>query len=201
MNESVNNRVLVEKLAEEFAERYRQGERPSVEDYVAAHPECAAEIRELFPALMVLEELAPSDDSSAGPAGAPAATPPPERIGDYRILRQVGRGGMGVAYEAEQQSLGRHVALKVLPAQTAGDAQVLARFRRESRAAAGLHHTNIVPVFEVGQDGGVCYYAMQFIQGQALDEVLKELQRLRWGAAGGPGALPLTAAGPVTHSL
>src|SRR6202022_2767385 len=82
-----------------------------------------------------------------------------------------------------------------------GDARVLARFRRESRAAAGLHHTNIVPVFEVGQDGGVCYYAMQFIQGQALDEVLKELQRLRAGGAGTAAALPPTVAGPVTQSL
>src|SRR5262249_22649089 len=95
------------------------------------------------------------------------------------------------------ESLGRSVALKVLPLHAAGDARVLARFRRESRAAAQLHHTNIVPVFEVGQEAGVCYYAMQFIQGQALDEVLKELQRLR---AARTGAAPAQA-GRVAQSL
>ena len=103
----------------------------------------------------------------------------PGQLGDYRVLREIGRGGMGVVYEAEQQSLGRRVALKVLPGPAAQDARVLARFRRESRAAAQLHHTNIVPVYEVGQQGGQCYYAMQFIRGQALDDVIRELQHLR----------------------
>jgi len=99
-------------------------------------------------------------------------------LGDYRILREIGRGGMGVVYEAEQESLGRRVALKVLHLHAGQDPRLLERFRRESRAAAQLHHTNIVPVFEVGQRGGLCYYAMQFIQGQA-DQVLKELPWLR----------------------
>ena len=100
-------------------------------------------------------------------------------MGDYRILREIGRGGMGVVYEAEQVSLGRRVALKVLPWQVARDRTSLERFRREARASARLHHTNIVPVFEVGQDGEVSYYAMQFIQGQSLDSVIDELRRLR----------------------
>ena len=86
---------------------------------------------------------------------------------------------MGVVYEAEQISLGRRVALKVLPRQVSGDRMVQERFRREARAAARLHHTNIVPVFEVGQDGDVRFYAMQFIQGQGLDTVITELRRLR----------------------
>ena len=86
---------------------------------------------------------------------------------------------MGVVYEAEQVSLGRRVALKVLPWQIAQDRTALERFRREARASARLHHTNIVPVFEVGQDGEVRYYAMQFIQGQSLDAVIDELRRLR----------------------
>src|SRR5262249_11545212 len=96
-----------------------------------------------------------------------------------RIIREIGHGGMGVVYEAEQISLGRRVALKVLPWQAARDRTTLERFRREARASARLHHTNIVPVFEVGQDGQVCYYAMQFIQGQSLDAVIDELQRVR----------------------
>ena len=108
-----------------------------------------------------------------------AANPPLRQIGDYRILREIGRGGMGVVYEAEQISLGRRVALKVLPRQVSGDRLVQERFRREARAAARLHHTNIVPVYEVGQDGDVRFYAMQFIQGQGLDTVITELRRLR----------------------
>ena len=99
---------------------------------------------------------------------------------------------MGVVYEAEQVSLGRRVALKVLPGRVAGDRRALERFRREAKAAARLHHTNIVPVFEVGRDGEVAYYAMQFIQGQGLDEVIDELARLARpgrdpGGAGSPG--------------
>ena len=86
---------------------------------------------------------------------------------------------MGVVYEAEQVSLGRRVALKVLPRQVSSDLKMLARFRREARSAAQLHHTNIVPVFEVGKDGEVSYYAMQFIQGQGLDTVIDELRRLK----------------------
>src|SRR5207245_6168648 len=99
---------------------------------------------------------------------ARTAVPPLSQVGDYRIIREIGHGGMGVVYEAEQISLGRRVALKVLPWQVARDRTTLERFRREARASARLHHTNIVPVFEVGQDGEVSYYAMQFIQGQSL---------------------------------
>jgi serine/threonine protein kinase/WD40 repeat protein len=113
------------------------------------------------------------------PAHATAARPPLQQVGDYRLLREVGRGGMGVVYEAEQLSLGRRVALKLLALQASKGAMVLERFRREAKAAARLHHTNIVPVFEVGQDGDTCFYAMQFIQGQGLDQVIEELRRLR----------------------
>ena len=86
---------------------------------------------------------------------------------------------MGVVYEAEQLSLGRHVALKLLPRETPTGARFKQRFEREARAAARLHHTNIVPVFGVGEHEGMPYYVMQFIQGLGLDEVLRELQRLR----------------------
>ncbi len=86
---------------------------------------------------------------------------------------------MGVVYEAEQESLGRRVALKVLPAAALPDPKQVRRFEREARAAARLHHTNIVPVFGVGEHEGTHYYVMQFIQGQGLDAVLDELKRLR----------------------
>src|SRR5262249_17596871 len=103
----------------------------------------------------------------------------PQRLGEYRIVGEISRGGMGVVYEAQQESLGRHVALKVLPFHRLMPETQLERFRREARAAARLHHTNIVPVLGVGECGGINYYAMQFIRGQSLDSVLGELRRLR----------------------
>jgi serine/threonine-protein kinase len=195
---------LLDRLAEEFAGRYRRGERPGFQEYVDRHPELADEIRRLFPALAQVER-AEHDRRAGGEPAEGAMAPLPRQVGDYRVLREVGRGGMGVVYEAEQVSLGRRVALKVLPTQVSQDGVTLERFRREARAAARLHHTNIVPVFEVGQEGGVSYYAMQFIVGQGLDLVIKELERLRHphpvvaeapgpaeSAAGGtgPGATP-----------
>ncbi|QEH35161.1 Serine/threonine-protein kinase PrkC [Aquisphaera giovannonii] len=100
-----------------------------------------------------------------------------DRVGDFRLLREVGRGGMGVVYEAEQVSLGRRVALKLLPARMGADAKHRGRFEREARAAAKLHHTNIVPVFGVGEHEGTPYYVMQFIEGRGLDAVIGELRR------------------------
>ena len=132
------------------------------------------------------EEIRKDQSGDEPPGPAPALS----QVGDFRILREVGRGGMGVVYEAEQISLGRQVALKVLPAGPRRDAKSLERFRHEARAAARLHHTNIVPVFEVGQDGDVLYYTMQFIRGQGLDLVVEELKRLRGRGeppAGKPG--------------
>jgi WD40 repeat protein/serine/threonine protein kinase len=177
--------VLLNRLADEFAERYRRGERPSLQEYADRHPDLAADIREFFPAVAELEQAQEDRrDVAAPPAGSPL--PALERLGDYRIIREVGRGGMGVVYEAEQVSLGRHVALKVLPAHALLDRRQVQRFRREARSAARLHHTNIVPVYGVGEQDGLHYYVMQFIQGLGLDEVLAELQRLRRPEAAPP---------------
>jgi serine/threonine protein kinase/WD40 repeat protein len=123
------------------------------------------------------------------------------RLGEYRILREVGRGGMGIVFEAVQESLGRHVALKVLPFHAVPDPRHVERFRREARAVAALHHTNIVPVFDFGEADGVHYYAMQFIHGQPLDQVLREVSHLRRHPRGGhPGAGPAPAASPAQTS-
>ena len=118
----------------------------------------------------------------AGPINAGTGTTL-ERLGDFRLLREVGRGGMGVVYEAEQESLGRRVALKVLRSHQLLDPGLLVRFHREAKAAARLHHTNIVPVFGVGEHEGVHFYVMQFIPGLALDAVLDEIRRLGAGWA------------------
>jgi hypothetical protein len=195
--------ALLGRLAEEFVERHRRGERPTLTEYVNRHPDLAAEVRELFPALVRIEKLKPEAGDLTG-AFVPTRTPPdehlPERFGEYRILRQIGQGGMGIVYEAEQESLGRHVALKVLPRQALLKATYRERFRREAKAAGRLHHTNIVPVFGVGEHDGTHYYAMQYIPGEGLDKVLGDLRRLRAAPEGG-----MVAANPaeasVAHSL
>jgi serine/threonine protein kinase len=168
--------VLLNRLADEFAARYRQGERPSLQEYIDRHPELADDIREVFPAMAEMEQV--NDDRGAAAEPARGPLPPLERLGDFRIIREIGRGGMGVVYEAEQVSLGRHVALKVL-SQRLPDERARRRFEREAKAAAKLHHTNIVPVFGVGEHEGLPYYVMQFIQGLGVDGVLVELKRLR----------------------
>jgi serine/threonine protein kinase/WD40 repeat protein len=177
---SSDERDPVERLAEEFVARHRRGEVPSPAEYAERHPQWAHRILALFPALLLMEHHRPgagdSDDSCKTDC---ARVVPLEQLGDYRIIAEVGRGGMAVVYEAEQKSLGRHVALKVLRASPQLDPQWTARFRREARTAARLHHTNIVPVYGVGEQDGFHYYVMQFIPGQALDEVLREVRRLR----------------------
>src|ERR1051326_7070237 len=149
-----------EELAEEFAARFRRGERPSLQEYIDRCPELADEIRELFPALVEVERVKEDQPARPGAAEVAAVLPPLGQVGDYRVLREVGRGGMGVVYEAEQVSLGRRVALKVLTKKMQLDARHKRRFEREARAAAKLHHTNIVPVFGVGEVDGVPYYVM-----------------------------------------
>lgn len=174
-----------DQLLESFLERQRRGERPSIEEYARDNPELAAEIRDVFPALAALEEFGSSPGSATGPhrplehdlSGIP------RQLGEFRILREVGRGGMGVVYEAVQESLSRHVALKVLPPQARTNGIYLERFRREAQSAARLHHTNIVPVFGVGEHEGVAYYAMQYIAGQTLESVMQELRRFRYSQA------------------
>jgi serine/threonine protein kinase/predicted Zn-dependent protease len=199
MSESSSDRDPIERLADSFLARFRAGERPSIDEYVAKYPELADEIRELLPALARIEQdisidgAAPGSTAS-GPAGGDGA---PRQLGDYLILREIGRGGMGVVYEAVQQSLGRHVALKVLAQQGLSRSSHRERFRLEARSAARLHHTNIVPIYAVGEHDGTPYYAMQYIQGHGLDAIYEELRHLRGGvpsAANPPGPAPAGAA-------
>ena len=181
-------RSPVELLADEFLARCKRGERPTIKEYCDRHPGLAEEIRDVFEAVLMVEDLRPGTEDASGSYGdsARGSGKRLEQVGDYRILGEVGRGGMGVVYEAEQQALGRRVALKVLPRSVAGDGSAQVRFQREAKAAARMHHTNIVPVFDVGQDGEHLYYAMQLIHGQGLDLVIQDLKRLRARGAAAP---------------
>ncbi len=154
------------------------GAAPSKEELLALHPEFAADLEECLSSLDFLRW------SGLGPTGTETKPPLPAGVdpvngvlGDFRIVRPIAHGGMGVVYEAEQISLGRRVALKVLPFATNLDAKQLRRFKNEATAAANLHHTNIVPVYAVGNDRGVHFYAMQYIDGQSLAVVIDELRR------------------------
>lgn len=182
MAESLTERdpVDIDELAVDFVERHRRGEFPSIEEYAADHPELADEIRDLFPTIAELEGFKQRVAQSGGVA-APRGTRAIERLADFRIIREIGRGGMGIVYEAEQESLGRRVAVKVLPRSSLLQPKQLARFQREARTAARLHHTHIVPVFGVGEDDGHHFIVMQLIPGVGLDDVLRELRRLESG--------------------
>jgi tetratricopeptide (TPR) repeat protein len=164
--------ALVAEVIDDFRQRRRRGERPCVEEYVTRYPRAAGELRRVLATLDLLEL-----------PGACVAAPGEQveeltgTLGDFRILREVGRGGMGVVYEAEQISLGRRVALKVLPFAATLDPRHLQRFHNEARAAAGLHHACIVPVYSVGCERGVHYYAMQFIDGRTLADLIAELRQ------------------------
>jgi serine/threonine protein kinase/Flp pilus assembly protein TadD len=167
-------------LVDELTDRLQGGEAVDLEAYIARHPEHADPLRQLVPALEMIGEL----KRSAARRAASPTSPGPDAgleagvLGDFRIVREVGRGGMGVVYEAEQISLARRVALKILPLAAAMDAKQLQRFQLEAQAAACLHHTNIVPVHAVGCERGVPFYAMQYIEGRSLVELIRELRRL-----------------------
>ena len=176
------DREPVEVLAEDFVDRHRAGERPTIQEYVEAHPELQDEIEVIFPAVLTLHQIDPRksdlDSGIASEAGRVVDAEDLEhtQIGEFRILREIGRGGMGVVYEAEQPSLNRRIALKLLPERISATGSRKARFAREARAVARLHHTNIVPVYNVGADGDLLYYTMQYIRGDSLDNVIAVLR-------------------------
>ena len=157
------------------------GEKPDVETVSRPeHPSIASLIREAFPVLKVVNDSMTDVDSGEG-----INLNRSKQLGDFRLLHELGAGGMGFVYEAEQLSMGRRVALKILPMAGSLQQKQLQRFRNEVRAAAMLDHPNIVSVYSIGEERGVHYYAMQLIRGQSLADVIAELCQLR----GGNGAL------------
>ena len=175
-SETPSKRNPVESIASEYAESVRSGKRLSVDSLAEANPEHESAIRDLLPVIEKLEQARQTHIQR--PSGlATLGVSRPERLGDFRLVRQIGRGGMGVVFEAVQKSLGRRVALKVLPSSLLSNDEQLRRFEHEARTAAALHHTNIVPVFGVGQDQGFHYFVMQRIDGYGLDALLLDPDR------------------------
>jgi serine/threonine protein kinase len=162
------------RAVEEYLAALEAGTPPPRAEFLARHADVADRLGEYLDGLELVHRAA----SAAGPVteGAGDDLSRAEPLGDFLLLREVGRGGMGVVYEALQRSLNRRVALKVLPLAAALDAKQLQRFKNEALAAASLHHPHIVPVYGVGCERGVHYYAMQLIHGHSLADVLQVLR-------------------------
>lgn len=177
---SAEDQRLLEEILEQMIEQQRQGQTVDIQAVAADHPRLATMIVQLWGMVEFLEQSNASRSSNGDrePTSQLAGVP---KIPDYLILREIGRGGMGVVYEAVQAKLGRHVALKVLPPGRIQNERAIERFRREAKSAAALHHTNIVPVFEAGEHDGILFYSMQLIDGQGLDTVRERIRRLRSG--------------------
>lgn len=189
--EETASSAVFEALASEFSMLVREGQSPNIAEFASRNPDLAEQIRRLFPVLELMER-----NNVNGVSNSPesAANQPEfgaeqidhrggwkalQQLGDFRIIREIGRGGMGIVFEAEQESLGRRVALKVLPASAQFDQRRMERFASEAKATAMLHHTNIVPVFGVGRESGLSFFVMQFIDGQPLNVVLRDIARIR----------------------
>jgi serine/threonine protein kinase len=169
---------------QEYLAELEAGRRPDHRAYAERFPELRDAIEPYLDALDMVQGAAVQAQPALLPAREPLVAEP---LGDFHIVREIGRGGMGVVYEAVQRSLGRRVALKVLPFAAALDSRQLQRFHNEAQAAAHLHHQNIVPVYAVGAERGVHFYAMQLIDGQNFATVLGELVPRH---AAVPGTIP-----------
>ncbi len=168
--------ILVE-VVEEVAKLMRQGVQPELQVYLRRFPELASELQRILPLVGLVEQVGNIVVRPFEPASHEVEKSLPQRLGDFELIRQIGQGGMGVVFEARQISLNRLVALKVLTQKLGNRHQFRERFEREARAAAKLHHSNIVPVFGFGEESGITYYTMQLIRGISLDQLAGIIRR------------------------
>jgi serine/threonine protein kinase len=171
------------RILDAYLAARQAGENPSREQLLADHPEFAGELEDCLASLeFIVTAVSPDGLGGAAEVGIGSVALSAHPIGDFRLVREIGRGGMGVVYEAIQLSLSRRVALKMLPFAAVLDPKQVQRFKNEAQAAANLDHPNIVSVYSVGCDRGIHYYAMQFVEGQSLAEVVQQ-QRQKSGRA------------------
>jgi eukaryotic-like serine/threonine-protein kinase len=181
LTDDPNREALLVEVLLAYVEARQVGQEPDRAELLAAHPNLRDDLEEFFASHDEMERRAAplrAEAERATPSPSLALQLPADlgQLGDFRLLREIGRGGMGVVYEAEQISLRRRVALKVLPFAAALDPRQLQRFKNEALAAAHLRHENIVPVHAVGEERGVHFYAMQFIEGRSLAALIGELR-------------------------
>ncbi len=158
---------------DEYLAELQSGYRPSRSEFLARHPEIAAELAQGLDVLDLLHSAAGGLRSGRPAASSSDVLPPETILGDYRLIQEVGRGGMGVVYEARQLSLERRVAVKILSVAGVLDPRRVQRFRVEAQAVAQLNHPHIVPIYAVGQERGVYFYAMQYVEGCTLADILE----------------------------
>ena len=158
--------------------RRQAGEAVSIDEFVESYPNIAADLKDCIEALLFVDGFKPDSQTTLA---AQSDHPSKPNLSDYDLGEIIGRGGMGIVYRARQRSLAREVAVKVLPLSARNRHNAAERFEQEAQIAAQLHHTNIVPVFEVGSENATLYYSMQFIEGNSLDTVIDQARELRAG--------------------
>jgi serine/threonine protein kinase len=170
--DAAHGRDPLEVLASDFVAALRQGGEPEIDALAALHPELAAEIQELFPLLTAMEGWKNYRETTSYEHRALDILPGGQ-FGDFQIVREIGRGGMGVVFEAEELNTWRRVAIKVLPYLKSDERRAL--FQREASTASRLWHPHIVPVYDFGEYKGLCYYSMRLVRGVALSWVIDRL--------------------------
>ena len=178
-----------DRLVEQICDRIQAGAMVQLDSLIAEYPEMADRLRDIYPTLTAManwNQLDSQDERLPGETHDEALN---QTIGDFQIIRQLGRGGMGIVYEAQQLTIHRRVALKILPFAALVDSRALQRFRNEVSAIATLEHPHIVSVYSVGEERGIHYFAMQLIRGQSLAAVIRELRARAEGDGSVTGAL------------
>ena len=169
-------REPLEVLVTRFSEAVRRGEQPSIEEYARQYRDWAPQIRELFPLIESLERWKTDKEVECLRRSVPEEFPV-RQLGSYRLIRELGRGGMGIVFEAVHDDSQKRFAVKLLPWRFAADMpRWEERFRREATTIARLRHANIVQVFSFGTHEGYCYYVMQLIDGVSLDFIIRQLR-------------------------
>lgn len=200
MTKKISKEELLEKIVADYTRRIRSGKAPNISAYQNKYPELALEIEDLLASVAMIEGLKLEASNGQANDGKDSELTGLRQLGDYLLIREVGRGGMGIVFEAVHQSLGRRVAVKVMRRRDIDDEKYIARFRREAQSAAKLHHTNIVSVFGVGEANGFHYYVMEFIDGAGLNQVVQALtQRFTGPTIGPPETSPVLKEPAVTQ--
>jgi len=182
-----NDDAVLELIHAEVSTRNDMGQRPTLEEWEERFPRLLPRMEQIVSLRSVFDSEMPTlTDSSAGTADPLASVQAPDgrlRIGNYQILQEIGRGGMGVVYKARQANLSRIVALKMILAGEHSGLRERARLRNEAQAAAQLMHPNVVQIFEIGEHQGLPFLAMEYVAGGNLTRTLRAMpQAFRWSA-------------------